>query len=689
MAEKDCSEILAKLIQEYHHRLARGKRPVAGDFREAAGECYDEFEALLEQERLFDEAMATERFPRRFGNNGEYTLVERLGMGGIGIVYKAIQRNVSRPVALKVLRGGWAGDESLLQRFLDGARKAAQIEHEHVVHIYDASVFQGRPYIAMQYVPGATLGEVFERLRKVGPPPFHAGHHEALTGAGAPPLNGNNGHTFVRRIAQLLLGPAQALQRYHDVGIVHRDIKPGNLILEPKGRLVLTDFDLARKFDTSFSQVAATKVGTPGYMSPEQIDPRTRDVDGRADVYSLGVVLYEGMTQSTPFKEPGKGGSVFDRTLTERAPDPARLTPDLPRDACKVVLKALERRRRDRFPTMAAMTSDLDALAAGRPVAARPVPAWTRATRRVWRFRWPAAALVLLAVGAIWWHTRRAVLHIDPRPGGMIQIDEEEIGEGPLHGVELSPGKHEIVIRKRGFKEYRASLNLEPGSSLPLNPRLVAIDQSSPEVLRAWAEFAELDLPTTVPEAATTRGGETFEGPVLPLRPRGNVRRQDVAHLAARMYTEFHGRLLVLDEDGNELDASPFHAENRRFQQQLSDTVIDKLVVGKTYRWGFELDSGERALTAFTVVPDLPGGTLAELRARFPEENEHLARLFEIALLQHHGLHVAALKAADQLGEEWPKQVVFDLAWRSLEKLQLEHSPMAGRIRAQHENAER
>ncbi|MHC4818904.1 MAG: serine/threonine protein kinase [Planctomycetota bacterium] len=666
MAEKDCSRILAKLILEYHLRLARGKRPVAADFREAAGECFEEFEALIEQERLLDEAMGRERFPRAFGNSGEFTLVERLGMGGIGIVYKAIQRNVSRPVALKVLRGGWAGDEQLLQRFLDGARKAAQIEHDHVVHIYDAAVFQGRPYIAMQYVPGVTLGDVFERLRKVGPPPFHAGHHEALTSAGAPPLNGKtngeNSNTFVRRLAHLLIGPAQALQQYHDVGIVHRDVKPGNLILDPQGRLVLTDFDLARKFDTSFSQIAATKVGTPGYMSPEQIDPIARDVDGRADVYSLGVVFYEGMTQRTPFKEPGQASTVYERTLTERAPAPARLTPDLPPDACKVVLKALERQRRDRFPTIAAMTSDLKALAAGRPVRARPVPLAKRVSRRVWGYRWwAAAALVLFAVGAIWWHTRDGTVQIEGFAGGTVYLDGKEEGPAPLR-IDLSPGTHEIVVVNDGLEDYRTTVEVEPGGSL----RLIAMPPSA-------------SLPKQ-------RSAVRFDAAALPLWPRGKVRKQDAKLLRAEMYRPFKGRLLVLDEDDNELDASKFSAKDRHFQQRLSDTVIEKLAVGKTYRWGFELDNGERALAAFTVVPDLPEGTLEDLRSRF--KDQQMARLFEIALLQHHGLHAAALEAAERLGKEWPKQIVFGLAWRSLEKLELERSLTAGRTQEHHDDAE-
>lgn len=665
MPEKDCSETLAKLILEYHHRLARGKRPKAEDFREAAGECYQEFVALLEQERLLDEAMAQERFPRAFGNNGEYTLVERLGMGGIGIVYKAIQRNVSRPVALKVLRGGWAGDEHLLQRFLDGARKAAQVEHDHVVHIYDAAVFQGRPYIAMRYVPGVTLSDVFERLRKVGPPPFHAGHHDVLTSAGAPPLewkgNGKNSHAFVRRLAQLLVGPAQALQRYHDAGIVHRDVKPGNLILDPDGRLVLTDFDLARKFDTSFSQVAATKVGTPGYMSPEQIDPLARDVDGRADVYSLGVVFYEGMTQRTPFKEPGKGSTVYERTLTERAPDPTGLTPDLPQDACKVVLKALERQRRDRFPTMDAMGRDLKALAAGRPVRARPVTPAKRVARRVWRYRWwAAAAAVLLAVGATWWHSRPGLLQISAFAGATVYVDNVDMGRAPLHS-HVSPGTYEVVIASEGLEDFRKTIHVEPGSTISL----IAIPPSR-----------------TLP---TQRSAARLGGAALPLWPRGHVRRQDARHLRAEMYERFQGRLLVLDANDNELDASALTANHRQFQQQLGDAVIEKLVVGKTYRWGFELDSGERALAAFTVVPDLPEGELADLRARF--KDQEMARLFEIALLQHHGLHAAALEAAIQLGKEWPKQIVFGLAWRSLEKLELEQSLTAGRIQQAHDEA--
>jgi hypothetical protein len=404
-------------------------------------------------------------------------------------------------------------------------------------------------------------------------------------------------------------------------------------------------------------------------------------------VYSLGVVFYEGMTQCTPFKEPGKGSAVIVRTMTDRAPDPARLAPTLPPDACKVALKAIERDRRDRFPSMSAMTRDLDALAAGRRVVARPVPLAKRVSRRAWRFRWPAAAaLILLAVGAVWWLRRPGVMHFHPLPAGVIWIDDERIGEAPRQVKDLSPGRHEIAIKLTGFHEFKERVDLEPGGSLSFNPTLDPIARGSREHVDAWARLAGFALPATKIERP--RGSRTADGPALPLWPRGNVRRQDAAVLRADIHEIFQGRRVLLDEDGNEIDAVRFEAEKRNFERKLRQALIDNLVVGKTYRWGFEVASGERVLATFTVVPDLPEGALVDLRARLPAGDEHLTGLYEIALLQRAGLDVAALNAAIQLIEEWPKQVVFGLAWRSLEKLGLEHSRTADRLYTRYVNAE-
>lgn len=285
-----------------------------------------------------------------------------------------------------------------------------------------------------------------------------------------------------------------------------------------------------------------------------------------------------------------------------------------------------------------------------------------RVSRRVWRYRWwAAAAAVLLAVGAAWWYSRPGLVQITAFAGAMVYVDGVEHGTAPIH-MHLSPGTHEIVIVSEGLEDYKTTVEVEPRSSFSL----IAIPPSA-------------SLPRE-------RSAMRFDGAALPLWPRGAVRRQDARHLRAEMYELFQGRLLVLDGDDNELDAVDFSAENRHFERLLGDTVLEKLAVGKTYRWGFELESGERALATFTVVPDLPAGELADLRTRI--KDQQMARLFEIALLQHHGLHAAALETALRLGEDWPKQIVFGLAWRSLAKLELERSLTAGRIREQHDDAE-
>jgi serine/threonine protein kinase len=346
--------------------------------------------------------------PRTFGS---YTLLEVLGRGGIGVVYRAVQQSLGRPVALKRLRIQWGDAEEILHRFRRGARAASKVEHPNAVRIHDYGVIDEEPYLVMNLLAGPDLKQVLFDLSTAGGELFGAGHHAVLDRVGIPG-EGADTPAYVRRVAGLLSGPARALERYHEADIVHRDVKPANLILDGEGQLVLVDFDLVKCTDASMPDLTQSPLGSPVYMSPEQWGSDGSRVDERCDVYSLGAVLYELLTLRPPFEE-GNPAILMNRVLRETPSDPVDSVRSLPRDARNVVLKCLEKRREDRYAGVGDLAKDLEALAEGAPVAARPVPRSERAARWVRRRIWPLVATCFLLLAALvawaaWPRTGRA-----------------------------------------------------------------------------------------------------------------------------------------------------------------------------------------------------------------------------------------------------------------------------------------
>jgi serine/threonine protein kinase/tetratricopeptide (TPR) repeat protein len=333
---------------------------------------------------------------------GPYRIVRPVGRGGMGVVYEAVHTGLDKRVALKVLRHGLVADR--LSRFLREARTAAGLHHTNIVPVFDAGEVGGTPYYAMQFIDGTPL-DTF--LKPDAQPPESAttatlGHLGATTvthdpAAGDRPAGRGKktedpavGRPGPRRVAELGLQAAEGLAYAHARGVVHRDVKPSNLLLDGAGVVWVADFGLAFRADDPTLTAEGALLGTPRYMSPEQAGSEL--TDARTDVYSLGVTLYEMLT-GTPAFSGGGPMDVIHKVLTHTPPRPRSLNRQVPRDLETVVLKAMARVPADRYPSGREMADDLRRFLAGEPVKARRIGVVGRAWR--WGKRNPAVAALL------------------------------------------------------------------------------------------------------------------------------------------------------------------------------------------------------------------------------------------------------------------------------------------------------
>ena len=269
-----------------------------------------------------------------------YTVEGEIGRGGMGVVYNARDERLKRRVAVKVLPPELAFREEIRLRFLREAETAARLSHPHIVPIHSVGEGpDGLVYFVMAYVDGESLGAKLKRRGRL--PPDEA-----------------------RRI---MLETADALGAAHALGIIHRDVKPDNILLEgSRGRVVVTDFGIAKALSSSTGSATLTAtgvaIGTPHYMSPEQA-AGDREIDGRSDIYSLGVVGYQTLAGELPFQAPTVPG-ILMKQITERAPLVTDKRPDVPEDLAACVMRSLEKEPEDRWPTADALRRALEARSA-------------------------------------------------------------------------------------------------------------------------------------------------------------------------------------------------------------------------------------------------------------------------------------------------------------------------------------
>lgn len=316
------------------------------------------------------------------GDFGKYELLEEVGRGGMGVVFRARQRDLNRIVALKMILSNRLAGGDDVKRFYREARAAGSLRHPQIVGIHEVGQINGQHYFAMDFIPGKSLAGL-ARAQSLDP----------------------------QQAARCLAGVARAVQYLHEHGIIHRDLKPSNILLDHAGTAYVTDFGLARVFaDQDDRTQTGVILGTPGYMPPEQAAGRISQISERSDVYSLGAILYELLTGRPPFREDNPLNTIL-QVLESEPTLPRQLNARVPPELERVCLKCLEKDPGRRYASAAAFAADLDHYLLREPIDAKPagimdrIVRWTRReTGLAARLFIMAAAIVIVEAEHLWQH---------------------------------------------------------------------------------------------------------------------------------------------------------------------------------------------------------------------------------------------------------------------------------------------
>jgi serine/threonine protein kinase/Flp pilus assembly protein TadD len=401
-------------VEQFIEARRRGEAIDAREFARMHAGLEPELSHALETWLALDRAASADRLnatanaldesiPERIG---EYRIVREIGRGGMGVVLEALEEKLGRRVALKILPPELLANASARARFRREAELAARLDHSGIATVYGAGVEADRPWMAMRFVEGETLAHMIARARDES--------RSSVTFARA----GARGRDAALSVAACLAQVARALAFAHERGVVHRDVKPSNIVVAPDGTPVLLDFGLAIAEEPEGRTLTRTgeTAGTPAYIAPEYASGEVSKPDAQSDVYALGVTLFECLSLRRPFEGPTPI-ALYRAIVAGIAPSLRALNPSVPRDLAVVVATAMERERSRRYRSAAALADDLAACIGGRPIAARPVPITGRILR--WARREPkqavlaslltCATLTAAVLTGIWWSARDEV----------------------------------------------------------------------------------------------------------------------------------------------------------------------------------------------------------------------------------------------------------------------------------------
>ena len=374
-----------------------------------------------------------------------YDVVREVSRGGMGVVYEARQKSLNRTVAIKLVLGDARAEPVALSRFLNESHATARVHHPHVVQVHDSGESNGRPYLVMEFCPGGTLADHLK-----------------------------GGRMAPTEAAVLVWKLAGGVAAAHIWGIVHRDLKPQNVLFDELGEPKVADFGLAKLAAGATLTRPGDVMGTPAYMAPEQASGRTEGVDAAADVWALGVILYECLTGVRPFA--GYSNAAMLAAVQAAEPLPVRtLAPEVPRDLEFNCHKCLRKTATDRYPSAAELAADLDRFLSGRPLAARDRR--YRVRRVVGRW-WKPAAVALVGTAAL------VALYVSTRPA-----------DDPMAGMR----REEVLRRVDAITRGRPNVDRESPHPVVAVEALPAVDTSAFRVisddrvvdLRAWKKLSE------------------------------------------------------------------------------------------------------------------------------------------------------------------------------------------------------
>jgi tetratricopeptide (TPR) repeat protein/tRNA A-37 threonylcarbamoyl transferase component Bud32 len=390
--------LVARVVDEYEERVARGETPDPEEYAARHPEAADEIRGVL---GMF--GMAAAAAPARAAGPpdalGDFRILREVGRGGMAVVYEAEQISLRRRVALKVLPFAAVMDPRSQQRFRNEALAAAGLDHPHIVRVLAVGSDRGVHYIAMQLIEGRSLADLIAQRHSPAQAPVAGSVTEPVARQVTERVQPDARH--YRRAAEWCAQAADALEHAHAQGIVHRDVKPGNLLVDGQGQVWVADFGLAQLASDPGLTATGDLLGTPRYMSPEQAQARHNLVDHRSDVYALGATLYELLTG-----KPAVPGDTREEVLRRVAVDapiaPRGLNRSIPAELETITLKAMAKDPGERYAAAKELADDLRRWLAGEPVWAKRPTVRQRLARWVGRHPRTAAALTLvLLVGLL------------------------------------------------------------------------------------------------------------------------------------------------------------------------------------------------------------------------------------------------------------------------------------------------